>query len=86
MPTKTQSKKINTTRQTKPSSEKEEEEIVITKKSSTKPIEIEETDIIIAEVEKPVDDVVTEDGEVEEVEEAGLNEEDLDPFGDKWEQ
>ncbi len=63
----------------------EEEVLVVPKKIVGKPIEIEEIEILV-ETEKAPDEAVLEDGEAEETDEAGLVEEDLDPFGDKWEQ
>ncbi len=88
MRTKEKTKKINLNRTTTVGKSKvngEKEEIILPKKIIDRPIEIEETEVLI-ETEKPVDETVVEDGEVEEADEAGLNEEDLDPFGDKWEQ
>ena len=50
-----------------------------------KPIELEETEVVVETEEKIAADPLIEETEADE-EDAGLNEEDLDPFGDKWEQ
>lgn len=90
MPTKGHIKKNNTARNTKikKTEDNEDEEVVVLKKS-VKPIEIEETDPTIdveKDVEKPEEESLLEEGETDEMDEMDLNEEDIDPFGDKWEE
>lgn len=84
MRTKANLKKSNAARKTKTKSEDDEEE-VIQKKTISKPIEVEEDDPII-ETDKAQDDSLAEGEDIDDGDDAGLNEEDLDPFGDKWEQ
>ncbi len=53
-----------------------------------KVIEVELGDEIVAPLEKLDDDapVVSEDGEELSTDELGLDEEEINPFGDKWEE
>ena len=51
-----------------------------------KPIEIEESEALPGDDDKLVEVHALAEAEEEEAEEDGLIDEDLDPFGDKWEQ
>lgn len=51
-------------------------------------IEMEESEIsgVIVDEKAPDDAFISDDSEELEVEEVGMDDEDLNPFGDKWEQ